>query len=231
MKVIKKFNRVIQVPVSGAGVSAADRENIRPRMKNRIERSLITRKLIHKRVKALAREIASYYKNQPRVEMLFVLEGASIFAHDLAREIYNCGGPEVRPQSIKASTYGSGIKADGETERQVKILYLPGQLAGKRLLLVEDIVDQGFTLHAVKNWLLTEARALEVKICALLDKKLDAPTAQVQKLRESLKLDWVGFTIPDCWVAGYGVDAGDDFRFLPFVAIVREAYYKQKQGG
>ena len=231
MKVVKKFNQVIHVPLQGAGVSLRDRENIRPQMKNRIERTLITRKLIHKRVKALAYEIAGYYKKQPRIEMLFILEGASIFAHDLAREIYNCGGPEIRPQSIKASTYGSGIKEDGETGRSVKILYIPSQLEGKSLLLVEDIVDQGFTLHAVKNWLFTETRALEVRICALLEKNLSAPNPQVKKLRESLKLDWVGFTIPDRWVAGYGVDAGDDFRFLPFVAIVREEYYKQKQGG
>jgi hypoxanthine phosphoribosyltransferase len=231
MKVINNFKEVIHVPLQGACVSPKDLESIRPQMKNRIERTLITRKLIHKRVKALAREIAKYYKSQPRIEMLFILEGASIFAHDLAREIYNCGGPEIRPQSIKASTYGTGIKAAGETDRSVKIIYFPSALEGKSLLLVEDIVDQGFTLHAVRNWLFTETRALEVKICALIEKNLDAPSPEVRKLRDNLKLDWVGFTIPDQWVAGYGIDVGDDFRFLPFVAIAREEYYKQRQGG
>jgi hypoxanthine phosphoribosyltransferase len=231
MKVVKNFNRVIHVPPQGACVSSQDKEKVRPQMKDRIERVLITRKLIHRRVKALAREIAEYYRDQSRIDMLFVLEGASIFAHDLSREIYNCGGPEVRPQSIKASTYGAGVKEAGETDRSVKILYFPSGMAGRRLLLVEDIVDQGFTLHAVRNWLLTEAKTREVRICALVEKNLSAPSPEVRKLREDLKLDWVGFTIPDRWVAGYGIDVGDDFRFLPFVAIAREEYYKQRQGG
>ena len=227
MKVVKNFEQVIIVPPEGAAVSPRDRETIRPEMKNRIERVLITRKLIHKRIQALAREISAFYRGEKRLEILFIMEGASIFAAELAQEIYRAAGPEVRSQSLKARTYGQGVKDEGELFRPVKILYAPSGLKGKRLLLVEDIVDQGFTLHAVRHWLETEAGAEEVRICTLLDKKLRHPSPAVKKLRESLTLDWVGFQIPDRWVAGYGIDAGEDFRFLPFVVIIREGYYKQ----
>jgi len=231
VKVIKKFDRMIKVPIQGAGISPRDKEQIRPQMKNRIERVLITRKLIQKRIKALGREIAKNYKGESRLEMLFILEGASVFASDLAQEIYNAGGPETRTQSIKARTYGSGIKDENEVSRPVRLFYVPKGLKGKRLLIAEDIVDQGFTLQSVKNWLLKEAAAKEVKICALIEKELSNPSPKVKKLRESLKLDWVGFTIPDRWIAGYGIDAGEDFRFLPFVVVVREGYYKQGGSG
>jgi len=227
MKVVKNFERVITVPPEGAALSPRDRETIRPEMKNRIERVLITRKLIRKRVKALAREISAFYRGEGRLEMLFILEGASIFAAELAQEIYSAAGPEVRSQSLKARAYGPGLKDEGEISRPVKILYAPSGLEGKRLLLVEDIVDQGFTLHTVSNWLESEAGAEEVRICALLDKQLRNPSPAVKKMRERLTLDWVGFQIPDRWVAGYGIDAGEDFRFLPFVVIIREDYYRQ----
>jgi len=225
MKLVKRFDRVIEVPLMGAAVSARDREMIRPEMKNRIERVLLTRKLIKRRVRELARELAEFYREQPRLELLFILEGASTFAYDLAREIYNQGGPEIRSHSIKARTYGADLKKDGEISRPVKIIFAPTGLEGKKVLVVEDIIDQGFTLHAIKEWLLHEARAGDVKMCALLDKQLEHPSPAVKRLRAVLKMDYVGFRIPDRWVAGYGIDAGEDFRFLPFIVIVKEQYY------
>jgi hypoxanthine phosphoribosyltransferase len=225
MKLIKKFDRIIEVPVKGVHASAGDNEKIRPEMKNRIARPLITRRLIKCRVRELAREIAAFYRDQPRIEMLFILEGASTFAYDLAREVYNMGGPEIRSHSIKARTYGADLKKEGEISRPVKIVFAPSGLEGKKVLVVEDIIDQGFTLYAIKDWLLHEARAGDVKMCALLDKRLEHPSPAVKRLRSLLKMDYVGFTIPDRWVAGYGIDAGDDFRFLPFIVIVKEQYY------
>jgi len=164
--------------------------------------------------------------------MVFILEGARVFASDLEKEIYNARGPEIRTQSIKAQTYGVEIKREGEQERKVKIIYAPSGLKGKEVLLVEDIVDQGFTLKAIQEWILKEAGAKDLKTCVLVAKRLENPTEQVRNLRENLKLDWVGFTIPDRWIAGYGIDAGEDFRFLPFIVAVKEDYYlkSEKQG-
>jgi len=224
---IRRFDRVIKAPLAGAGVSGTDREKLRPGTEDRIERVLITRKLIRKRVQALAAQIAESYKGDPRLDVVFVLEGAGTFATDLAQAIYDAGGPEVLLHSIKARTYGAEIKAGEESFRPVKIFYAPEGLQGKKVLLVEDIVDQGFTLLALRNFLLKDCGATEVKICALLDKKLSAPTPEVKKSREQLVIDFTGFEVPDHWVAGYGIDAGGDFRFLPFVVVVKEAYYKR----
>ena len=225
MKVITDYKRVIEVSLEGAGISESDRELIRPEMKDRIDRVLITGALIQKRVQALAKQIAEFYQGRKKIDLVFILEGARVFASDLEREIYNVGGPEIRTQSIKAQTYGAEIKQEGEQERKVKIIYAPRKLEGKEVLLVEDIVDQGFTLKAIQDWLIKEAGVRDLKTCVLVAKRLENPTEQVRALRENLKLDWVGFTIPDRWIAGYGIDAGEDFRFLPFIVVVKEDYY------
>lgn len=229
MKIIKQTKRVIRVPIEGVCASRRDQERVPATMQNRIERVLITRQLIQARVQALARQIARYYQNRKSLKLVYILEGAATFAMDLAREIYNAGGPELRIQSIKARTYGDEIKQEGEIFRPVKIIFAPTGMAGEEILIAEDIVDQGFTLSAVKDWLLDEAEVKDVKICALLEKRLEHPSPRVKEIRKRLKLNWIGFSIPDRWVAGYGVDAGEDFRALPYLVIVREEYYLKKR--
>jgi len=228
MKIVTAFNETIEVPAEGACAGVDDREILRPRIYNRIESILLTRRLIQRRVEWLASQIAAFFGAANRLEMVFILEGARFFATDLEKAVYDTGGPEIRSQSIKAQTYGTGLKGNGETSRTVDISCRPSGLEGKRVLLVEDVVDQGFTLNAVRDWLVEEAGAAEVRICVLLDKILDNPTPEVRSLRQRLKLDWTGFRIPDRWVAGYGVDAGEDFRSLPFVVVVTEKYYLEK---
>ncbi len=229
MKIVRQIDRIVRVSAEGVAAGLGDRETVPEMMRDRIERVLITRAVIEARVKALARSMARHYRKRARLKLVFILEGAGMFALDLAREIYDAGGPELRIQSIKARTYGEELKQDGETSRQVKIIFAPGNLAGEEILIAEDIVDQGFTLSVVKEWLLEEAGVKDVKICALLAKRLEHPTPQVRETRKRLKLDWTGFTIPDRWVAGYGIDAGEDFRCLPYIAIVREQYYLKEK--
>lgn len=228
MKIVSDFKAPIDVPAEGACAGEGDCDLVRPEMSDRVESVLITRRLVERRVRALAAEISAFYRGERRLELVFILEGARTFATDLEKAVYDAGGPEVRSQSIKARTYGAEIKREGETGREVRIYHEPTGLEGKRVLLVEDIVDQGFTLHAVRDWLLEDAGAAEVRVCVLLEKKLMNPTPEVRRLRQSLKPDWVGFRVPDRWVAGYGVDAGEDFRNLPFVVVVREERYLKK---
>jgi len=225
MKVVNRYDETIEVPLEGAGVSESNGEEIRPEMKDRIDRVLITRTLLQKRVQALAKELTEFYQGRKKIDLVFILEGARVFASELEREIYNAGGPEIRTQSIKARTYGVEIKGEGEEIRKVNLIYTPSDLKDKEVLLVEDIVDQGFTLKAIQDWLIKEAGVRDLKTCVLVAKRLENPTEQVRALRENLKLDWVGFTIPDRWIAGYGIDAGEDFRFLPFIVVVKEDYY------
>lgn len=228
MKIISSFDHVIEVPAEGACVAKGDRERIRSATADRIESVLITRRLIQRRIQAMAEAISARFRGPERLELVFILEGARPFATALEQAIYESGGPETRCQAVKAGTYGAEIKSEGETSRRVRISLPPTGLEGRRVVLIDDILDQGFTLQAVRRWLLDEVRAAEVGLGVLLEKELRSPTPQVKKLRERLKPDWTGFRIPDRWVAGYGIDAGEDFRALPFLVVVREEYYLRK---
>ncbi|RLI61764.1 MAG: hypothetical protein DRO88_12635, partial [Promethearchaeia archaeon] len=90
-----------------------------------------------------------------------------------------------------------------------------------------DIIDQGFTLNALMNYLVKNKKVNSVKICSLLLKKLENPSKEVKQSRKNIEshLDFIGFTVPDIWVAGYGIDASDDFRSLPFIIGVNEKFY------
>lgn len=228
MKTISDFKNAIDIPPEGACAGESGCDAVRPEMRDRVEGILISRRLVERRIAGLAEEISGLYRGEKNLDMVYILEGARTFATALEQAIYDAGGPEVRSQSIKARTYGADIKQAGETSRPVRILHEPTGLEGRHVLLVEDIIDQGFTLHAVRDWLLEKAGAADVRICVLLEKVLEHPTPEIRRLRERMKLDLVGFRVPDRWVAGYGIDAGEDFRFLPFVVIAREEYYLKR---
>ncbi len=228
MKTVSDHSKTIDITPEGASAGEGAVDAVRPGMGERIERVLISRRLVERRISGLAAEICERYRGEGRLDLVYILEGARTFATALEQAIYDAGGPEVRSQAIKARTYGAEIKREGETSRPVRIFLEPDGLEGRRVLLVEDIIDQGFTLHAVRDWLLEKAGAADVAISVLLEKVLEHPTPEVSRLRERLKLDHVGFRIPDRWVAGYGVDAGEDFRSLPFIAVVREDYYLKR---
>lgn len=228
------YENVIKVPEEGI----AKKENLTEAMsgissdkKNRIDRILIPETDLKKRIKALAQEVCRDYKNQEELTFVVILKGAFVFASDLGREIFKiCGlqGPEIRHSFIKAVTYGKEIKHSEERGRKVKIELKPHNLEGKDVLLIEDIVDQGFTLFEIKQKLLEEESLSSLKICALVNKILKNPTKEVSEIKNKLILDYLGFEIPDKWIAGYGIDAGEDFRHLPFIISVKENYYLNK---
>jgi hypoxanthine phosphoribosyltransferase len=193
---------------------------------DRIETILIPEDCLRARVRALAGEICRDYAGARELQVVVVLNGAFVFAADLGREIYKRHGPDIRYDFLKAVTYGKGIKGLREPERQVSISLEPADLQGADILLVDDIVDQAFTLSKARH-LLEIDRANSIRTCALLYKILEQPGPRVADLKEQLSLDYVGFNVPDKWVAGYGIDAGDDFRHLPFIVAVNEGYYRR----
>ena len=228
------YEKVIKVPEEGIIETKNDiavLSEISSDKKNRIDRALIPEACLKRRIKALAQEICEDYKNAEELIFIIILKGAFVFASDLGREIYNiCGlqGPEIRYGFIKAVTYGKEIKHSEERERKVKIELKPQNLEGKDVLLIEDIVDQGFTLFEIKRKLLEEENLNSLKICVLLNKILRNPTKEVREIKNKLLLDYLGFEIPDRWIAGYGIDAGEDFRHLPFIISMKENYYLNK---
>lgn len=166
---------------------------------------MISAKAIAARVEALAREITEYYKGCDQLIVVGLLRGSFVFIADLVREI----DLPVEVDFLEASSYGDSM----QSSREVRILKdLRGEIAGRDVLVVEDIVDTGFTLTHVKSLLMSRAPA-RLEICALLDK----PTRR----EVPIKATWTGFEIPDEFVVGYGIDFAQRNRNLPYIGKVR----------
>ena len=225
------FDDIIKVPEKGFPAEEGENlalSDIPSEKKRKIDKILIPEAYIQGRVKALAREICRDYEMAKEIFLVTILKGAFMFASDLGRAIYNASGfrgPEIKFDFIKAVTYGGEIKQTQESQRKVRIELKPQDLKGRDVLLIEDIVDQGFTLWEIKKNLLEKENLNSLRVCALINKVLKDPSDDVREIKNKLVLDYLGFEIPDRWIAGYGIDAGGDFRHLPFIVAVKENYY------
>lgn len=166
---------------------------------------MISAKAIAARVEDLAREITAHFSGTDKLVVVGLLRGSFVFIADLVREI----DLPVEVDFLEASSYGDAM----HSSREVRILKdLRGEIAGRDVLVVEDIVDTGFTLHHVRH--LLEARGPKrLEICALLDK----PSRREVDIRAT----WTGFEIPDEFVVGYGIDFAQRNRNLSFIGKVR----------
>ena len=194
---------------------------------DRLQGVLIDSDAIHARIESLAQEIKDAYAGETCVCLMGVLKGASIFVSDLIRELRTVGMRGLHLDFVRASTYQSGMKGTGEKTRKVKISGMTcDNVEGCSILLVDDILDQGFTLSALKDHFLNELKAKSVKTCVFLEKKLESPSPEVLELRKHFKVDFKGFEVNDRWVVGYGLDVGEEFRDLPYVALAREECFR-----
>ena len=166
---------------------------------------MISAKSIAARIETLAHDISAAYAGTEKLVVVGLLRGSFVFIADLVREL----DLPVEVDFLEASSYGDGM----QSSREVRILKdLRGEIAGRDVLVVEDIVDTGFTLSHVKQLLLSRnPRRLE--ICALLDKP--------SRREVPIKATWTGFDIPDEFVVGYGIDFAQSNRNLPFIGKVR----------
>lgn len=201
-------------------------ESDQPHPDHRISSLLIPERVLKRRIRHLARQICQDYQEYTSLRAVILLKGAFVFAADLGREICRCGGPEVRYDFLKPVTYGTGIKSTGESDRDVRIDFALEELNSDPVLVIDDILDQAFTLSAVREYLREQHEVSSLRFCVLLEKMLDDPSEEVRRLRKNLEPEYVGFRIPDRWVAGYGIDAGEDFRQLPYIVTVKEEYYR-----
>jgi hypoxanthine phosphoribosyltransferase len=174
------------------------------RSKESIGPVLLDRETIKQRVREMGAQIAGDYRGKT-LHLICVLKGASIFHADLIRAI----DLELSYDFIAAASYGSLTQSSGE----IRILKdLDESIEGKDVLLVEDIVDTGFTLHSLrKNLLFRNPRSL--KIAALLNKP--------SRRKIDLPVDYIGFDIPDEFVVGYGLDYAQRGRNLPDIRTLR----------
>ena len=177
-------------------------------MLNDIESILITKEEIQKRICELARQIENDYKGQSIV-MICILRGASVFFCDLVREL----NLDVRFEFMSVSSYGSGTTSSGEV-RIIKDINTP--LAGCNVIVVEDIIDSGNTLSYLKR-LLEQRNPKSLKICALLDKP--------SRRKVELTGDYVGFTVEDKFLVGYGLDYAEKYRNLKEIGVLKPEIY------
>lgn len=158
---------------------------------------------VDSRIRELAKEIDEEYKGE-EVFLVCVLRGAAFFACELAKRITI----PVTLDFMQVSSYGSGTRSTGEV-KIVKDIDL--SMKDKNVIIVEDIVDTGNTLSTLKGFF-TQRKAKSVKICSLLDKP--------ERREVNVDIDYVGFTIPDKFVVGYGLDYDQKYRNLPYVGVV-----------
>jgi hypoxanthine phosphoribosyltransferase len=165
---------------------------------------LIRRAAIEKRVREVARKITRDFAGE-RVHVIGVLKGACIFLSDLVREI----NLETSIDFIAVSSYGRGKDSSG----QVRLLKdLDSSIAGLNVIIVEDILDTGVTLTYLLR-ILRQRKPKSLHVAALLDK----PSRRVRPV----KGDYVGFTIPNVFVVGYGLDYAERYRNLKDVCVLK----------
>lgn len=174
------------------------------------ERILLSEEEIQAKVKELGAEISSYYGDKP-ILALGILKGAIVFMSDLIRQI-TC---PLEIDFMAVSSYGSSTESSGV----VRILKdLDGSIEGKNVLIIEDIIDSGLTLNYLVENLKSRGPA-SVKIVTLLNKP--------SRRKVNIQADFNGFTIPDEFVVGYGLDFAERYRNLPYICVLKpEAYQK-----
>ena len=194
--------------------------------KKQVQNMLISPRAIRNRVKKMAKLIGSEYEQGTTIHAVMVLTGAFMFASDLIREIFSQTGRDLILHLVKTSTYRKEIKHYGEKERMVKFQLDIDHLEGKKILVIEDLVDQGFTLNTLVSHLRNKKGAASVKTCVLMRKNLKNPSSQVQEIKRKISIDYEGFFVPDVWIAGYGIDAANEYRHLPYIILVNEQSFK-----
>jgi hypoxanthine phosphoribosyltransferase len=170
----------------------------------KIGKPLISEEKLQAKIKELGEQLSRDYAGKQLI-CVCVLKGAVIFLADLIRHI----SPEVdvRIDFLAISSYGASTKSSGVVQIQKD---LSTDIYGKNVLIIEDIVDTGLSLKYIKS-LLLERRPQSLAICVLLDKP--------DRRKETVKVEYTGFTIPDEFVIGYGLDYAGMFRHLPAVFI------------
>ena len=165
---------------------------------------LISETAIQRRVSELAAQLSADYAGVDELVMVGVLRGAFIFLADLSRRLT----VPRRVDFIAVSTYGGATETEGAVRL---VMDLRVNIAGRHVLVVEDIVDTGHTLHYLIGMLAARGPA-SIKSCALV--------RNLARRKVDVTVDYLGFDIPDVWAVGYGLDYADRFRTLPYIGRV-----------
>ncbi|MDR0889271.1 MAG: hypoxanthine phosphoribosyltransferase [Oscillospiraceae bacterium] len=173
-----------------------------------IDHVLISEERLHARIAELGEQLAADYAGKTPI-FIGVLKGVVMFFTDMVR------ATPIRCEYdfLAVSSYGSGTTSSG-TVRMLKDV--SSDITGRHIVILEDILDSGLTLHFVRNYLLSKNPA-SLKICTLLDKP--------ERRRVDVFADYVGFSIPNEFVVGYGLDYKEEYRNLPFIGVLKPEIY------
>jgi hypoxanthine phosphoribosyltransferase len=174
-------------------------------MSEQVPEVLISEEEIQAKVEELARRISADYRDVDDLILIGVLKGSFIFLADLARHL-------TIPRSVDfmaLSTYGNSTDTDGAVRM---IMDLRRNIAGQHVLIVEDIVDTGYTLSYLIRTLAARQPA-SLRTCVLVHKP--------DRREVYTQIDYLGFEIPDAWVVGCGLDWAEKFRTLPYIGVVK----------
>jgi hypoxanthine phosphoribosyltransferase len=179
---------------------------------------IISEEEIKSAVQKVADEISKDYDGKPLLAIC-VLKGAVIFYSDLLRSL----SVPTRMDFISVSSYGAGTTSSGEVEFRARTHISDENLKKYHILLVEDIIDTGNTLHWLKGYF-QDKEPLSVRVCTLIDK----PSRRVVDLTP----DYTCFTIPDEFIVGYGLDYDELYREMPYISSIAYAekhYHKRDE--
>jgi hypoxanthine phosphoribosyltransferase len=176
-----------------------------------IKKILLTKDEIDTRVQELGKQLTEDYRGKDLV-VVVLLKGAAWFATDLTRAI----DLPLRVDFMVASSYGNGTSTTGNVKVKLDI---SESIAGKDVLLIDDIIDSGVTFAAIGD-MLRQNKPASLKTVALCDK--------AERRVNGLEADYVGFKIPDEFVVGFGLDYAGDYRNLPYIGVLKPAVYARK---
>jgi len=178
-------------------------------IKKDIAEILISTEELQAKVAELGRQISEDYRGRNPL-LICLLRGAVVFLSDLIRAI----DTPLEMDFMAISSYGDSTESSGVVRL---VMDLKSNITGRNVLIVEDIVDTGRTLAYILDNLQTR-RPADIKVCALLSKP--------SRREVQVKLDYLGFDIPDAFVVGYGLDYAEGYRNLPFIGVLKSELYK-----
>ena len=177
-------------------------------MNEDIKTVLLTNEQLQKRIKELGEQLCKDYAGK-KVVMIVLLKGAAYFATALSLAM----NMPLRMEFMVVSSYGNGDETTGNVAVRLDI---KDEIAGKHVLLVDDIIDSGLTFANIKKLLSTKHPA-SIKTVAMCDKR--------ERRQNGFEADYVGFKVPDEFVVGFGLDYAGDYRNLPYIGILKSSVY------
>ena len=175
-----------------------------------VDQVLYSEEELRQRVKELGCQITADYSGREPM-LVSVLRGSYIFMADLTRSI----NLDVTVDFMVVSSYGAGTVSSGQVEIKKD---LSDAIEGRDLIIVEDILDSGNTLYYLMD-VLRARKPASIRICTLMDKP--------ERRTKPITADYVGFTIPDAFIVGYGLDFDEKYRNLPYVGVLKESVYEK----